>query len=64
MWVFQERKYTDPFGRTRLKVRYNPFNPLTYILVLILILIGLLMYGFSGFREEVNLKDVFTWADY
>jgi hypothetical protein len=41
--------------------RLNPYNPLSYILIIIVIIIGMLMYGFVGFFEETKNYNPFKW---
>ena len=60
--VIQEQEYKDPFKRTYLKRRMNPFNPLTYISILIIVLVGISMFGFVGFWKEVDLRNPFRWS--
>ena len=41
--------------------RLNPFNPLSYILLTLVIPILILLYVFIGIRQEVELKNPFKW---
>ncbi len=41
--------------------RMNPWNPLSYLVVLVAIVIGLLMFGFIGIWKEVDLQNPFKW---
>ena len=61
--IIQEKEIKDPFGRTRKKYRLNPYNPFTYVLIICSFVIGLLMFGFVGFWNEVNWRDElkFKW---
>jgi hypothetical protein len=64
LWIIQEKTFTDNdlLIKKRKKRRLNPFNPLTYIVLLILLSIGLLMFGFVGLKDEVNWEDLkFKW---
>jgi hypothetical protein len=60
--IIQEKKIKDPFGFTYKKRRLNPYNPLTYVLIIYSFIIGLLMFGFVGFWNEVNWDELkFKW---
>lgn len=61
LYIIQEKQYKDPLKMVYSKRRMNPFNPLTYISILIIILIGLLMFGLIGFWKECDLKNPFKW---
>lgn len=41
--------------------RFNPYNPLSYIALLIIIVIGILMFGFVGFWKETDTINPFKW---
>ncbi len=42
--------------------RLNPYNPLSYLFIFLIILIGLLMYGFFGAFKEIDItKNPFKW---
>jgi hypothetical protein len=62
LWIIQEQEHKDPFKRGYFKRRMNPFNPLTYISILIIVLVGFLMFGFVGFWKEVDLRNPFRWS--
>jgi hypothetical protein len=60
--IIQEKEIKDPFGRTYKKKRLNPYNPLTYVLIVCFFVIGLLMFGFVGFWDEVDWSELkFKW---
>ncbi len=48
-------------GLTRTKYRINPYNPLSYIAILLIIIVGLVMFGVVGFWQEVDLRNPFKW---
>jgi hypothetical protein len=59
--IIQERKRIDSFKITRLEERFNPYNPLAYIFLLIMILIAIVLYGaVEVFKEERVIKP-FKW---
>lgn len=41
--------------------RLNPFNPLSYITVVVAIIVGILIFGFVGVWKEMDLKNPFKW---
>jgi hypothetical protein len=61
--IIQEKKIKDPFGFTYKQSRLNPYNPLTYVVIICSLIIGLLMFGFVGFWNEVNWSELlkFKW---
>jgi hypothetical protein len=60
--IIQEKKIKDPLGFTYKQRRLNPYNPLTYLVIIYSFIIGLLMFGFIGFWNEVNWSDLkFKW---
>ena len=66
--IFQEvsNKNRNPkLGRGFLKaVRLNPYNPLSYLTVFIVLLGGLFLYGVLGFWKEVDMKNPFKGFSY
>jgi hypothetical protein len=63
LWIIQEKEFSNPpYKKGYLKRRLNPFNPITYITILVTILIGFLMFGFAGFWKEVDLRNPFKWS--
>lgn len=62
LWIIQEKKRKDVFNRTRTEKRLNPFNPLSYITIIILLLTALLMFGIIGMWKEIDYNDLkFKW---
>ena len=41
--------------------RFNPYNPLSYVALVIIIVIGIAMFGIVGFWKEVDLQNPFKW---
>ena len=41
--------------------RLNPYNPLSYIVIVLIPIVGILMFGFVGFWKEVYIKNPFKW---
>jgi len=50
-------------GKGYLKAyRLNPYNPLSYITFILMIIMGVIMYGFIGIKKEMDLnKNPFVW---
>jgi len=45
----------------RLIRRINPWNPISYIVVLLATLLGLIMFGFSGIKDQFDGTNPFKW---
>lgn len=41
--------------------RFNPYNPLSYITVVIALIIGITLYGILGFWKEMDKQNPFKW---
>ena len=41
--------------------RLNPYNPLSYITAILVLIVGILMFGFVGFWKETDLRNPFKW---
>ncbi len=59
--VIQVRKLKDSFKLTYQEHRLNPFNPLTYVTILIAILVGIVMFGVVGVWKEIDLSNPFKY---
>lgn len=59
----QEKTVPHPGNENynRKKRRLNPFNPLSYLTIIITLIVGILMFGFVGVWEETELKNPFKW---
>ncbi len=42
-------------------IRINPYNPLSYIVILLTFLVGVIMFGVVGFWKEIDTKNPFKW---
>lgn len=66
--VIQEKRIESKHGNKKIgKIfrtyhRINPYNPLSYISIVIIVLVGILMFGFIGVWKEVDLKNPFKWS--
>jgi len=45
----------------RIHRRFNPFNPLTYVFLAIVIILGVILFGFVGFNKEVQMGNPFKF---
>lgn len=45
----------------RESLRLNPYNPLSYIAFILMIVVGLFMYGFVGVFEKIAVNNPFKW---
>jgi predicted PurR-regulated permease PerM len=54
----REKKLGRGFFKAR---RFNPYNPLSYIAVIIFLIVGILMFGFVGIWKEVDVSNPFKW---
>lgn len=59
--VIQIKKQNDKFGNERKYYRLNPFNPLSYITLLLVLIIGLILFGFLGFKREIDTTNPFKY---
>lgn len=51
-----------PLGRGfRTAKRFNPYNPLSYIVVLLFLVAAIIMFGVVGFAKEVDHSNPFKW---
>lgn len=48
----------DEFDASRL----NPYNPLSYMTVLIVLIIGIICFGIIGFKDQIDLRNPFVWG--
>lgn len=59
--VIQVRKFKDSFNLTYQERRLNPFNPLTYVTILITFMVGIVMFGVVGIWKEIDLSNPFKY---
>lgn len=41
--------------------RMNPWNPLSYFIIIIVILVGIILFGIIGFWKHVDIENPFKW---
>jgi hypothetical protein len=59
--IIQVKTRVDSFKvKTEIR-RANPYNPLTYIALSAIFIVGVIMFGFVGVWKEVELKNIFKW---
>ena len=54
----KDRKLGKGFLTAR---RLNPYNPLSYVTICLVLVIGLVMFGVVGFWKEIDVKNPFKW---
>lgn len=42
-------------------IRLNPWNPLSYFTLLLIFIIGIILFGFIGFWNEIDNTNPFKW---
>jgi len=48
-------------GGFRTAKRFNPWNPISYLAVLLFLVAGIIMFGIVGVTKEVDHKNPFKW---
>jgi predicted PurR-regulated permease PerM len=62
LWIIQEKKIINPFNEVSTLKRLNPYNPLSYLTILLCLIIGVFMFGFVGVFNEFNMDELkFKW---
>lgn len=41
--------------------RVNPYNPLSYLFIIIAAITGVIMFGFVGIWREIDYRNPFKW---
>lgn len=59
LYVMQKKTYVDKYGTRTLK-RFNPYHPLTYIVIPLYYALAIAMYGFVGHKENMD-SNFFKW---
>jgi hypothetical protein len=57
--VIQERTHKDALGCKHTKRRVNPYNPLSYIVIVLILVIALFWIGVVGIKD--NSYNPFKW---
>lgn len=58
----RDKKGLKRLGNFYEAKRLNPYNPLSYVLILLVPIIGTLMFGLIGFWKEVGNVNPFKWS--
>ena len=58
--VLQDGIKTDRRGTRGIK-RLNPYNPISYLVIVLVFVSGFIMFGVVGFWKEVDLSNPFKW---
>jgi hypothetical protein len=69
IWIIQEVSNNERHknGLKRLgkgystAIRFNPYNPLSYLAIVLMMVIGILMFGLVGFWKETDCRNPFRW---
>jgi hypothetical protein len=61
--VIQHKQVAKKFGDNGKLIRINPYNPISYLAIIIICLIGLILFGIKGFRDEVDTRNIFRWRN-
>jgi hypothetical protein len=54
------QEFEDKSSYTTLR-RINPYNPLSYVTIIIVAIVGILMFGFVGIFKEIDHTNPFKW---
>ena len=57
--ILQERREMSEGGYSEA-IRFNPYNPLSYVLLAIMALVCFVLFGITGFRQE--WENPFKWG--
>jgi predicted PurR-regulated permease PerM len=64
LFIIQERRVKRGNKRIRYyenQHKLNPYNPLSYLTILIVVLFGFIMFGVVGFKKGVDCRNPFIW---
>lgn len=60
--VLQEKTiHQDNRFKRRTFVRINPFNPLSYVAIISILVVGIITFGLVGFWRQIKIKNPFKW---
>jgi hypothetical protein len=58
----RQKKGLEKLGRGFFEAhRFNPFNPLSYVTIILTLVFGILMFGFIGFFDQTTTLNPFKW---
>lgn len=62
--IIQEKTFIDKFNKKVLKGRLNPYNPLSYIFLSLVLILGVVMYGILGIKDALNMDELkLKWVE-
>ena len=61
IFVIQRKQYDDKGALRGEYKRVNPWNPISYLVVLLFFIGALLCYGFVGMWSQVDTVNPFRW---
>lgn len=65
LWIIQEssnKGRANKLGRGfSTAYRINPYNPLSYVAVLVIAIVGIMMFGIVGFWNQTDQRNPFKW---
>jgi len=56
LWIIQDSKINK-----KIRTRLNPYNPLSYLTIVLVIVVGVLLFGFMGIFDEIEMRNPFKW---
>ena len=60
--VEREKKGLKRLGKGHYEAhRLNPFNPLSYVFFIFLLIVGFILFGIVGFFKEIETLNPFKW---
>lgn len=61
IWVLQIKEVKGKHKVISKKSRLNPFNPLTYVTMAVIVVVAIIFFGIVGAWAQLDLKEPFTW---
>lgn len=61
LFIIQEKTIKTKFNCSYKPFRINPYNPLSYIFITCVFVVGIVLYGIVGFWKETDLKNPFKY---
>jgi len=60
LYIMQKKTFVDKSNQTYTLKRLNPYHPLTYIVIPMYYVVAIAMFGFVGYKQEMD-SDFFRW---